>query len=293
MNICEKMINAVKEEAKDAGGTLGFAFYDFRSGESCYLNGDTPLPLASVFKIFLITELFREVDEGKISLDDRVKITKENASPGSGALKRLKDGVELSLHDCAVLMMMLSDNTATDVLFHIVGRDNIKENILIPLGLEKTKIDWDCTTLLKKVRSVSPRRNSPFYLCETEENDQSTPRELTVMLRALHDATILSRETSDKILSLMRPYPDCARLEKYLPVGTKVARKTGSLDRTANDAGIVFTDRGDYAIVVLYNGNTAPADEYNRERKRFMAEELIAKISLAVYRIYTEDETSK
>jgi len=91
------------------------------------------------------------------------------------------------------------------------------------------------------------------------------------------------------MLSLMHPYPQYNRLEKYLPTGTNIVRKTGSLDRLANDAGIVYTDKGDYAIVVFYNGNTASREEYDREHHRHFAEELIAGISKAVYDIYTQN----
>lgn len=278
----DKILAAVKARETSVAGKLGFAFYDFKSGKSCCLHEDTPFPTASVFKIFVLAELYRQVETGAVSLDTRLTADPKLASGGSGALKRFRHAEALSVYDHAVLMMMISDNTSSDLLFRLVGRENIQNNILIPLGLTSTQIRHSCDELIRCVKTTASRD-------EKTGLNRTSPRDIIKLLQSLHDATILSKKSCEEILELMQPFPKYSRLEKYLPHGTKIRRKTGSLDRVVNDAGIVFTDKGDYVIAVFYNGNTADEEEYQREAKKLMGEELIALLSRDVYKIYTED----
>ena len=296
MNRAERILEAVNQVRNGYTGQLGFGFYDFSTGEECYLCGDEEIPTASVFKIFLLTEVYRQAEAGLISLSDRIEVTPETMSPGSGILSRFHHSVSLSVHDHAVLMMALSDNTATDRLFALVGRDNILENVIRPLGLQKTKVDFDCTQLIwnfyhdPKTGERISSYNNPWFRCETEESDSSSPRDMVAILRALHDATLLSREASDQVLELMDPIPKKARLGKYLPAGVRVARKTGTLTSClCNDAGVVYTPKGDYAIVAFYNGNVGTKEEWQKEGIVREAEELLAQVSKVTYEIYMED----
>lgn len=284
----DRILQAVMELSRHATGALGFGYMDLTTGETCCLNGDAQFPTASVFKIFVLTEMYRQIEQGILQETQTLKATPENAALGSGALKRMCHGVELSLHDHAVLMMMLSDNTSSDMLLELVGRENILEQIIRPLGMNQTRIQIGCTEMIQLSKRTQDRRMSDFFLCRTEKSDCSTPEDMLKLLKALHDEALLSHAYNERVLGLMKPYPQYNRLEKYLPCGTRIARKTGSLDRLANDVGIIFTEKGAYAIAVFYNGNTASKSEYDREDKRLMAEELIARVSETVYRIHMD-----
>ena len=295
MNKTDRILQAVQSELAGFTGQLGFGFYDFTTGEECYLRENQPIPTASVFKIFLLAEIMRQDREGILSLADRLEVTPESASPGSGILSKFAHRVDLSVHDAAVLMMALSDNTATDMLFALAGRDNIKKNILEPLGLSHTKADLDCTDMIRSYfrEPVTDEKisgwNNPWFRCETEIGDCTSPRDMITMLRALHDGTLLGREASDRMLALMKPNPARARIGKYLPVGVTVCRKTGTLHRgLCNDAGIVYTPKGDYALMIFYNGNLGTQEEYDSPLLNVRCDELLARISKAVYEIYME-----
>ena len=296
MNKTERILDAVNQVRSGYTGQLGFAFYDLSTGEECYICGDEAIPTASVFKIYLLTEVYRQAEAGLISLSDRIEVAPETMSPGSGILSRFHHSVSLSVHDHAVLMMVLSDNTATDRLFALVGRDSILENVIRPLGLQKTKVDFDCTQLIwsfyhdPKTGERISSYNNPWFRSETEQSDCSSPRDMVTILRALHDATLLSREASDQVLALMDPIPQKARLAKYLPKGVRVARKTGTLTNClCNDAGVVYTPKGDYVIVTFYNGNVGTKEEWQKDGTVREAEELLSRVSKAVYDIYMED----
>ena len=284
----QKILEAVKEISAMGSGAFGFGYLDLQTGETCCQNGDMRFPTASVFKIFVLIELYRQIEAGRFPETKTLRATPENAALGSGALKRMRHGAELSLHDHAVLMMMLSDNTSSDLLFDLVGEDNISEHIIRSLGLEDTRIEIGCTEMIQLSRQTQERYMGDFFLCRTEKTDCTTPREMLKLLRALYGEAFLSHEYNERVLGLMKPHPQYNRLEKYLPCGTRVARKTGSLDRLANDVGIIFTERGPYVVAAFYNGNTASREEYDREDKRHLAEELIARVSQAVYRLHTE-----
>lgn len=295
MTKTEKILAAVQKWQNTVTGKLGFAYFDFETGESCFLHEDTPFPTASVFKVFLLAELYRQVEAGVVKLDDVLHIDPATVSGGSGALKRFRHSADLTVYNLAVLMMMISDNTATDLLFSLVGPENIQNNILTPLGLTNTQVHHNCVNLIRysklaaKERAESRLREPLAGMGDKKFYNYTSPRDMAKMLRSLHDATILTKESCEEVLELMQPYPKYSRLEKYLPHGTKVRRKTGSLDRVANDVGIVFTEKGDYVIAVFYNGNDASEEEYRREIKKLMAEELIARVSEDVYSIHMED----
>ena len=295
MKKTERILEAVERVRQGYTGDFGFAFYDFTTGEECYLLKEKAMPTASVFKIYLLTELFRQAEAGIISLDDRIEVTPETASPGSGILSRFHHRADLSVYDHAVLMMALSDNTATDRLFELVGRDNILENVIRPLGLKATKVDLDCTQLIWNFYhdATTGARingyNNVWFRCETELSDCSSPEDMVTILRALHDATLLSREASEGVLALMDPIPQKARIAKYLPKGVRAARKTGSLTSCLlNDAGVVYTPKGDYAIVTFYNGHVGSEEEYWSADCYRNGEELLAQASKAVYDIYMD-----
>ena len=295
MNKTERILQAVQDQLAGFTGELGFGFYDFTTGEECYLRENQPMPTASVFKIFLLAEIMRQDKEGILSLADRLEVTPENASPGSGILSRFLHPTQMSVHDAAVLMMALSDNTATDRLFALAGRDNIKTNILDKLGLQNTKADLDCTDMIRSFYRdpVTGEKiggyNNAWFRCETEISDCASPRDMITMLRALHDGTLLGREQSDRMLAIMKPIPARARIGKYLPAGVEVFRKTGTLTTgLCNDAGIVRTKQGDYAIMIFYNGNVGTREEYDSPLLSVRCDELLARISQAVWEIFSE-----
>ena len=109
-DVPQKVSQAVERVAEKHGGTvtsmLSVTFRDLRTQEEFYLNGDTAFPAASVFKIFLLAELFRQAEAGKFSLSDRIPLEDSEKSPGSGVLKELGEGLNPTIRDCATLMMI-------------------------------------------------------------------------------------------------------------------------------------------------------------------------------------------
>lgn len=290
--------NSMQTQAASVTGKLGVYFLDLATGASCTHNPDEIFPTASTFKVFLLAELFRQAKEGRFALTDRHTLTAEDKSYGSGMLRLFDDGASLTLRDLAMLMMKISDNTATDILFRLVGKDNLKRNVIDALALTKTKCDLDCAHLLAVCfqrgvgappAKVRPNlRNSAAYTGSLSENDETSPRNMATMLQRIYEGKWVDPDTCQQMLDIMKLCDGETRITKYLPKGTVVAHKTGSVDRVANDVGIVYTPKGDYILAMYYNGNTADEEEYNSNQDRHISEAVLAGISGDVYRAYTE-----
>lgn len=285
-----------------ASGKLGFGFFDLETGESAYLYENEPFPAASVFKIFVLAELFRQIDEGRCSLYDRYVMKDSDKTNGSGVLVTLREGMNLTLYDYAVLMMIISDNTAADFLFKFTGRDSIKKNVIDKLGLDTTKVDLTCRCLLSQYGEFDEEksweenikkffstdyRNTDWYLCRTEDNNQTSPHDMVIMLRAIAENKWSSRNACEGMLSIMKNCQTNSRIPKYLPYGVSVAHKTGTVNRVGNDVGIIFTEKGSFILTLFYNGNTANKQEYWGENlKGCFGDELLANLSKDIYDAY-------
>lgn len=125
--------------SKEVKGQLGFYMKHVESGKELAIDADKIFPLGSVFKIPLMVETVRQVDAGLLSMDEKLKLESKNMCIGSGILQYLSPGLELSVRDLLTLMIIATDNTASEILWKRVGIQSV--NMLIrDLGLAKTSI---------------------------------------------------------------------------------------------------------------------------------------------------------
>ena len=167
--------------------------------------------------------------------------------------------------------------------------------------MKNTKCDLTCSDLVNtcfqikpgqsladRVRSKPNLRKTPAFTGGLEENDETSPRDVGKMLELLYTGKWVNREADDQALSIMKLCQTNSRIPKFLPPGTSVAHKTGSIDRVANDAGIVYTANGDYILALFYNGNTASEEEYLTNSNYLIGEELLASISRDIYNAFVQ-----
>jgi len=294
-----KLIREVIEKhAATATGNLGVYFKDLVTGEEIGHFENEIYPSASVFKVFVLAEMFRQINEGKYGLHDRFPLKDEDKSPGSGVMQLMESGMEPTIKDYATLMMILSDNTSADFLFKLTGRENIIANVLEPLELKATKCDLTCKDLIAVCFQDKPGednlsdnrclRNTDAFTGKLELNDETSPRDVAKVLELMYTGKWVNAEASEQALDIMKLCQTNGRIPKFLPKGTPVAHKTGTMDRVANDAGIVYTPKGDYILTLFYNGNTASEEEYSKNTHNFFSEGLLAHISEDVYNAYVE-----
>jgi len=165
----------IKGAAEGFDGRLGVAVKHLGTGEAASLNGDELFPTASVFKVPVIVELYRQVEAGAASLDEKVILREEDKVPGSGVLKELTPGLAVTLRDLVELMMIVSDNTATDLIVERVGMEKVNAT-LRRLGLERTRVVADCRDILFDLIGLDDLPDEEKTVGLFNERARSAPR---------------------------------------------------------------------------------------------------------------------
>ena len=302
----------IEEVAEGLRGTLGVAVKNLGTGEKALVKGNTLFQLASVFKVPVIVTLYRQADAGKINLDDYIEMTDYARVPGSGVLRELTPGLKLKVRDYRTLMMMISDNTATDTIVNLVGKDNVNDTML-ELGLQKTKIS-SCRDLLfdfiglgdvvpenrtiqlweETVKKMLERTPSQPPRAKGKADNVSTPGEMMMLLEMIYKGEAASKGACDEIIGLMKKCQTGEnRIWKYLPrEKVELAHKTGTVRGVVNDAGIVFPKNGDPYIICAFAKDLVskgPESMTSQAMAEATAngEEAIAKVSKIVYEHFT------
>ena len=155
----DKAIKNLEKEVYKLGeeidGTFGAWIEDIKEEKSFGINEDKKFALASTYKIFILLEVFKKVNQGKFSLDDRIKIEKRRMSPGSGVFQKFKPGIRPTIKDLCKTMICISDNTATDTLLELVGVKDINTTIN-NLGLSKSHVVFPCREIFLMSAGKAP-----------------------------------------------------------------------------------------------------------------------------------------
>jgi beta-lactamase class A len=296
----KKLQELFERTAQKGTGLLGIGFKDMNTGEEMYYNGDKVFPLASVYKIFVLCELFRMQKAGTFSFADRHTLLESEKSIGSGILELIGEGAVFSMMDLIMLMMSISDNTATKLLQQYTSDETVTANIIERLGMQDTLYrsgaglcNYYNVTVeeYRKVTSSGGRfhaRNGSYFRCVEPKNRQSSPRDMLKLLSLLQAGKFIDEETDRKILDIMLKCQTNSRIPAKLPHGVTVAHKTGTIDHLTNDCGIVYTDCGSYVLTLFYNGNLASEEEYEGTSWDAFGTALLAQLSRDIYDIYTE-----
>lgn len=237
---------ALTKLAESHKGKVAIALKHLTTGESWALSADTPMPTASLCKFPVMIETYRQAHEKKVSLGQMLTFKKEDAVPGSGILTYdFTPGSTLALKDAVRLMIKFSDNTATNLVLDTIGLDSTAKT-MTAWGYPNT---WIHSKVFKRETSIAMERSKQFGLGST------TASEMVRLLEALHKEELVSKEASREMLAHMRTCDDKEKFPRFLPHGTKIAHKTGSVNASRTAAGIIETAAGPVALCVLTNDN--------------------------------------
>jgi beta-lactamase class A len=188
-------------------------------------NEDELFPSASVIKLPLVMTLYADAARGLLDLDETMRIGER--VDGSGVLRHMHDVQQLSLRDLAMLAIIVSDNTATNRLIERVGVERVGERLR----------EWGCP------KTRLSRKMYDFEAAKRGHENVMTARETVSLLLRLRRGECGDRATSDAVLAVLDQCQDRTMLLRYLPYAVKAPHKTGTLDESRNDAGIVPGDR--------------------------------------------------
>ena len=227
-------------------GTVSVAVKHLTTGATFANRADEPMPTASLIKFPVMIAAYQQVADGKIDLSKPIVLKEEDKVPGSGILtQHFSVGTLISVRDAIRLMIVYSDNTATNLVLDQIG---------LPATTElMAKWEFPHTRLHAKVyrgdTSLAPERSKQFGLGSTTAN------EMLRLLERLHRKELVSEEASKQMYDHLLACDDKQRLAKFLPAGTKVALKTGSVSAVRTVAGIIESPSGPIAVCVLTSNN--------------------------------------
>ncbi len=228
-------------------GHVAVAVKHLDFGEQFYLNADEPMPTASLIKFMVMLEVYQQVREGKIKLSDMVVLRKEDMVPGAGVLTyHFSDGATFPLRDAVRLMIVFSDNTATNLVLDKIGIASTGKR-MAAWGFPNSKIN--AKVFKGATTSIDPERTKKFGLGST------TARETVQLLEKLHQGRLVSPEACKEMIGHLKKCEDKSKLKRLLPEKIEVAHKTGSVSDVKTDAGILYLPTGPVAICVLTSQN--------------------------------------
>src|SRR5262245_36454627 len=135
-----RLHSRLQELSDEFPGVIGVSVRDIRTGEEISINGDRLFPMASVYKVPIMVEVFRQIEAKKFSLGDRIEVGDEQRTLGSGVLTLLSNGLRPTIKALTTLMIVLSDNEATDILLKKVGAENVTA-AMRSMGLNNIRVD--------------------------------------------------------------------------------------------------------------------------------------------------------
>jgi beta-lactamase class A len=250
-------------------GRIGFYVKDLATGATYGYCADELFPTASVFKVAIMIELFRQAEEGILSLDDRRRLRGNISTHGSGVLGLLKDEPELSLRDYCRLMIAHSDNMATDLLLEVIGLPSANKT-MDALGFPNTRVSmpighWHyvmkdmghlpCTPENDAVTAAAPRNDNSLCYQASLENNVTTPREMGVIMERIHLGEIVSAKASAAMLEMLKRCNQRTKIPCHVDPKVEVAHKIGGSNRIQADAGIVFLPTGPLVISAFTLGD--------------------------------------
>ena len=217
---------------------IGLVAIDLTSDESIGINKDIQFAQASAIKIPILMEVYKQANEKKFALTDLKFLQPANIVGGSGILNAMPDPVSLSIRNLCMLMIGLSDNTATNTLIELVGMKNIN-NTMQSLGFPNTRVQR------KMIDQPASLRN---------DENISTPAEAVRILKLLHEGKFIDKSTSGEILSILKKNPiENSKLARGLPANIKLAFKTGGMGGVSTEWGIIYLSDKPYALAVMEN----------------------------------------
>lgn len=259
----------IAELANPAQGRIGVAAIDLATGEEVMVLGDQLFPLASTSKVAVAAAYLELVEQGRYSLTSEFPLMMPvRSAKYSSAKAPVREGQYMPAIDLIEIMITRSSNPATDALLSAVGGPARVNDWVRRQGIEKFSINRDIATLVRDDGEYNPAS----YI---DPRDAATPRTMVRLLAGLYRGDFLSDRSRQVVLGAMsRTVTGKRRIPAHIPLEARVSHKTGSLNNTSSDIGIIETPDGRAIAVAIY---------VTGQGTKLAREERIAAIARALY----------
>ena len=238
-----KIPEQIFERLENMTGKVSLYYRNLVTGERMSYQEDIAMIAASVIKLGLLGEMFRRFEAGEADPEDEVIVRWEDKAPSCGALTYMHDGLRVTLRDLCVLMIILSDNTATNMLFDRTGAAAINrfmwERGLTGMDFNRKMFDDEATA-----RGIKNHINAAG---------------VGKMLEMMYRGELVSPKADEEMIEILKNQRLNHKIPFYLK-GTTVAHKTGEDDGISHDVGIIY-GREPFVLVMLSNETDVPAFE--------------------------------
>ncbi len=264
-----KLVKSINSYVENFNGVAGVSIKDLTNGWYYGINDELIFPTASSIKIPILLKLIESSEASKLDLLKNIEITEEMKSRGSGVIHKMNGTINLTIENLAILMINLSDNTATNLCIDIAGQDEVN----------KMLEDYE----FKSMRLS--RKMQDYNAIKKGKENLSSVKEMNLILEMLDAARAIKPEVAKKVLNILS-INKATPISQPLPEHILVAGKTGGMPGVRCETAIIYLTNRKYILTVM----TSHAGNGSSSTKQSIGEhngsDLISKISFETFNYF-------
>jgi len=243
---------SIERTTRSVNATWGIYVKSLETSEEIAIDADRQMETMSTIKIPLMVEVLEQIKAGKFALTDKYTFVQADSQPGTGTIQRLDPGAVMTVKDLITMMIIVSDNTATEVLYRMVGGPEAVNRRMDALGMKNTRAMNVPSRWFPSLRSAPSTEQ--FYRDGKYPFGLTTPREMGQLLEMMERGTLVDKNASDLMLRIMRGQLYRTRIPRYLS-GYTIPHKTGDfLPFVGDDVGMLEAP-GRTIVISVFTGN--------------------------------------
>jgi beta-lactamase class A len=248
----QRLQATIETLTRSINAAWGIYVKSLETGEEVAVNADRQMETMSTIKIPLMIEVFEQAKAGKFRLTDKYTFVAADSQPGTGTIQRLDPGATMTVKDLVTMMIIVSDNTATEVLYRMVGGPEAVNARMDALGLKNTRAMSIPSRWFAQLRSAASTEQ--FYRDGKFPFGWTTAREMGRLLELMERGTLVDKTSSDSMLQIMRAQLYRTRIPRYV-TGYRIPHKTGDfLPYVGDDVGVLEA-QGRTIVLSIFAGN--------------------------------------
>jgi len=243
---------SIERTTRSVNATWGIYVKSLETSEEIAIDADRQMETMSTIKIPLMVEVLEQIKAGKFALTDKYTFVQADSQPGTGTIQRLDPGAVMTVKDLITMMIIVSDNTATEVLYRMVGGPEAVNRRMDALGMKNTRAMNVPSRWFPSLRSAPSTEQ--FYREGKYPFGLTTPREMGQLLEMMERGTLVDKTASDLMLRIMRGQLYRTRIPRYVS-GYTIPHKTGDfLPFVGDDVGMLEAP-GRTIVISVFTGN--------------------------------------